>query len=115
VNHATSYWLPKQSARLLVERVDFVSGVGNDRAAGQLFHDLRGVVSDLGVFDFGGQDGAIRLVSIHPGVSVESVRAATGFVLEVADNLVETPEPTAEQQAIIERLDPQNTRSRELA
>ena len=31
VNHTTSYWIPRHSARVLVERVDMVSGVGYDR------------------------------------------------------------------------------------
>src|SRR5438876_12447297 len=33
VNHATSYWVPNHSSRVFVDKVDFVSGVGNDRGA----------------------------------------------------------------------------------
>jgi glutaconate CoA-transferase subunit B len=54
----------------------------------------------------------MRLVSTHPGVSVEQVQEATGFELALADNIVETPAPTAEQLAVLrDRLDPHNLRA----
>ena len=34
INHPTSYWVPRHSPRVFVERVDMVCGVGYDRAAG---------------------------------------------------------------------------------
>lgn len=55
LNNPVSYWVPRHSARVFVERVDMVSGVGYDRAeaAGVTrFHRLPRVVTDLGVFDF---------------------------------------------------------------
>jgi glutaconate CoA-transferase subunit B len=61
--------------------------------------------------DFGGPERSIRVVSLHPGVSLDEVRAATGFELAVSANLGETPPPTEEQLAIIRRLDPHNLRA----
>ncbi len=72
--------------------------------------DLRLIVTDLCVLDFGGPQHAIRVKSLHPGVSFEQVQAATGFPLLKGDKLGETPLPTAEQLAIIGRLDPHNLR-----
>ncbi|WP_258566923.1 hypothetical protein [Microbacterium sp. Se5.02b] len=68
-NHATSYFIPRHSTRVFVPEVDTVTGVGVDRAArlGMPFHDLRGVVTNLAVLDLAGADGAMRLVSVHPG------------------------------------------------
>ena len=60
--------------------------------------------------DFGGNDKAIRVVSLHPGVSFEQVQDATGFALE-RGALSETPLPTAEQLEIIASLDPHNIRA----
>lgn len=74
-----------------------VSGVGHDRAeaAGVTrFHRLPRVVSDLGVFDFTGPGHTMRLVSLHPGVTLDRVREATGFELAVADEVPYTREPT---------------------
>ena len=112
VNHATSYWVPKHSPRVFVEKVDMVSGVGTNRG---VTVDLRRVVTDLAVLDLGGPRGTMRLVSVHPGVTVEDVQAATGFALYVSD-VVESRLPTeAELHLIREVLDPKNLRDKEVA
>jgi len=43
------------------------------------------VVSNLGVFDFAGPDHAMRVVSLHPGVTLDEVREATSFDLWADD------------------------------
>ena len=88
VNHPTSYWVPRHLPRAFVPRVDVVSGVGYDRArdagpAAAEFLDLRRVVTNLAVLDFGGPDHCMRLMSVHPGVAVDEVVANTGFELAV--------------------------------
>jgi acyl CoA:acetate/3-ketoacid CoA transferase beta subunit len=120
VNHATSYWVPRHSTRAFPERVDVVCGVGHDSAAragrsATRFHDLRRVVSDLAVLDFGGPDHSMRLVSVHPGVGVDQVAAATGFALHTADGVAETRLPTEQELALIRTvLDPRGLRDREV-
>ena len=117
VNNPTSYWVPRHSTRVFVERVDLVCGVGTDRLSGPAarFHDLRRVVSDLAVLDFHTPGGGMRLVSVHPGVTVEQVVAATGFALDVPDRVPSTREPTAEELRLIrEVLDPRGARDREV-
>ncbi len=79
VNHSTSYWVPNHSRRSFVERVDVVCGVGYERAAAAgpsatRFHEIRHVVSNLGVFDFDTPDRVMRLRSVHPGVTVDGDR-----------------------------------------
>jgi acyl CoA:acetate/3-ketoacid CoA transferase beta subunit len=111
VNHATSYWVPKHSTRVFVDKVDMVSGVGTDRGVPV---DLRRVVTDLAVLDLGGPGGTMRLVSVHPGVTVEQVQSATGFELHV-DEVVETRLPTEEELRLIrEVLDPKCLRDKEV-
>jgi acyl CoA:acetate/3-ketoacid CoA transferase beta subunit len=102
-NHATSYWIPNHGPRVFVEKVDFVSGVGNDRARPQLlgFHDLRRVVTNLAVLDFEARSGAMRLRSVHPGVTVDDVRSATGFELDVPAHVPETRVPDPEELRLI--------------
>lgn len=118
--HPTSYWVPQHTSRVFVPKVDMVSGVGNDnaRAAGpsaSRHHDLRVVVSDLAVFDYEPTSGALRLVSVHPGVSVDDVVAATGFELVIPDEVPETRVPTAEELELIRTvIDPKNLRDREV-
>jgi glutaconate CoA-transferase, subunit B len=49
----------------------------------------------------------MRLEAVHPGVTVEEVRAATGFELKVAADLATTPDPTPEELRLVrEELDP---------
>jgi acyl CoA:acetate/3-ketoacid CoA transferase beta subunit len=121
VNHPVSYWIPRHSRRVLVERVDMVSGVGYDRAAALRgrtadFHELRCVVTNLAVLDFAGHDHSMRLRSVHPGVSVSDVAEATGFLLAAPYQVPETRLPTAAELAIIrEKLDPAGRRDQELA
>jgi acyl CoA:acetate/3-ketoacid CoA transferase beta subunit len=116
LNNPTSYWVPRHSRRVFVERVDMVCGVGYDRADGARYHRIPRVVSDLGVFDFATPDHSMRLASLHPGVTVEQVREATSFDLSVPDEVPATREPTAEELRLVrEVLDPDNTRSTEVA
>ncbi|WP_328975859.1 CoA-transferase subunit beta [Streptomyces canus] len=115
LNNPTSYWVPKHSRRVFVEKVDMVCGVGYDHADGARHHRIPRVVSDLGVFDFATPDHSMRLASVHPGVTVAQVREATGFDLVVPDEVPYTREPTARELGLIrEVIDPQNARSREV-
>ena len=115
LNNPTSYWVPKHSRRVFVEKVDMVCGVGYDHAAGARHHSIPRVVSDLGVFDFATPDRSMRLASLHPGVTVEQVREATGFEPAVPDEVPYTREPSdTELRLIREVLDPENTRAREV-
>lgn len=121
INHPTSYWIPRQSNRILVEKVDVVSGVGYDRVAelpeaSRRFHEIRRVVTNLGVLDFDTEDHSMRLASVHPGVGVDDVIAATGFPLNVSDSVPETRFPTDEELKVLrEVLDPQGRRNSEVA
>jgi len=121
VNHPVSYWVPRHLPRVFVPRVDMVSGVGYDRArdagpAARAFLDLRRVVTNLAVLDFGGPDHCMRLVSVHPGVTVDEVAAATGFELAVEGEVPQTRLPTAAELTLIRtQLDPEARRDQELA
>lgn len=120
VSHPVSYWVPRHTARAFVAAVDMVSGIGYDRAAkagsaASRFHELRRVVSNLGVFDFASPDRTMRLVSVHPGVSVADIRAATAFELAVPDEVPQTRDPTAEELDLIRTvIDPAGGRHAEL-
>jgi glutaconate CoA-transferase, subunit B len=96
--------------------VDVVGGVGYNSAhwpegANRGHVDLRLIVTDLCVLDFSGAQHAIRLRSLHPGVSLESVQAATGFPLEVPTELAVTSVPSEQQLSLIRGLDPHGLRA----
>ena len=120
VNNRTSYWVPKHGPRVFVEQVDVVSGVGPTRAkaagpAANRYNDIHRIVTNLAVLDVKGPGDTVRLVSTHPGVTVDDVQAATGFELAVADDVTETRTPSSAELVIIrEMLDPKNLRDREV-
>ena len=118
ISNANSMFVPSHDKRTFVEgEVDMVGGIGYNpdrwpdgkKPAGL---DLRLIVSNLAVMDFQGHNNAIRVVSLHPGVSFDEVQDNTGFELARLDTLGETSAPTEEQIAVLnERLDPHNVRA----
>jgi len=118
IYHPNSFFFPNHNKRALVEgEVDFVCMAGYNPArylGGKPPRglDLRIIVSNLCVMDFGGPDRQIRVVSLHPGVTFEEVQDNTGFPLaRIADDIPTTPAPTVEQLALIAKLDPNNVRA----
>lgn len=119
INHATSYWVGKHSARVFTDKVDVVCGVGYDKVDPEnpAFRFLKNyqVVTNLGVFDFEGPGQTMRAVSLHPGVTVEQVRENTTFEIAGLDEAGVTREPTAEELRLIrDVIDPRNLRDREV-
>ena len=120
VNNRTSYWVPKHSPRVFVEQVDVVSGVGPRRAAAAgpaaaRFNDIHRIVTDLAVLDVTGPGDTVRVRSVHPGVTLDEVRAATGFELAADDDVATTREPTTQELLLIrEVLDPKGLRFKEV-
>lgn len=120
VNDATSYWVPDHSPKVFVERVDVVTGVGWDRAqqagpAATRYWDLRRVVTNLCVLDFESPERRMRLRSVHPGVTVDDVVAATGFELVIPADVAESRIPTPEELELLETvIDRNGARYREV-
>ena len=117
INHPCSYFVPNHSTRTLVEKVDMASSIGHDPSRWKSgvrkdFADLRLAVTNLAVFDFGGPGGSMRLLSVHPGQTIDGVKEQTGFEFAQAESVGQTAEPTAEQLRLIrEVLDPNDTRA----
>ncbi len=102
-------YVPRHSARVFVEKVDFRSGVGWQASEERDWY----LVSNLGTFDL--HQGQVRLTALHPGVSLEEVQSRTGFPLQVASPLEETAPPTAEELHLLrEVIDPLDVRKTEM-
>jgi glutaconate CoA-transferase subunit B len=98
--------------RRFTERVDFVtspgylSGGDARRKSGLLFGGVSRMVTTLGVFDFEPTSRRMRLIALHPGVTVDQIHANTGFEVLVSDTLTTTAPPTEEELDILRMLDP---------
>lgn len=119
INHATSYWVGNHSKRVFCENVDIVCGIGwdnvdDDNPAFRFANTYR-VVSNLGVFDFGGPGRSMRAVSLHPGVTADEVAENTSFEVHGLDGAEETRLPTDDELRLIrEVIDPKSLRDREI-
>lgn len=118
INHANSFFVPQHSTKVFVSgEVDMVASVGYNPArlekgwSLEEVADIRFIFTNLCVMDFGGPDHQVRLVSLHPGVTVEQVQAATGFPIHVPAQVPTTADPTPEQLALLAQLDPHNLRA----
>lgn len=97
-------YVPRHSRVTFVPKLDYLSGLGYhpERRHGT---GPRYLVTDLGQFDFANQ--RMRLTSYHPGVDVARIQARTGFELEIAPGIGETPLPTSEEIRLLrEEIDP---------
>jgi glutaconate CoA-transferase subunit B len=120
VGHLTLWTTRHRSGRTLVADCDFVTDMGHRTRAGtrrQLGYTGGGpewLVTELGVFDFDG-DGHARLRQLFPDVSLEQVRAATGFELRVAADLRPVLAPSDRDLAAVRAIDPLGVRRLELS
>ena len=120
ISHANSFFVPGHNTRVFKDgECDVVASIGYNPARLAKGYsldevDIRLVITDLCVMDFGGPGHQIRLRSLHPGITVDQVQQNTGFPVFVPEDVITTPAPTAEQLEIIRRMDPHNLRAREL-
>ena len=97
--------------RRFVPRVDFVTSPGfldggdARRRAGLCFGTVSQVITNLGLFGFDDASRAMRLDALHPGVTIDDVRAQTGFEVLIADPVAVTAPPTDTELAILRSLD----------
>ena len=119
IGHLTVWTTRHRSGRTLVDACDFITDMGHRTPMGtraDLGYTGGGpqwLVTELGVFDFTG--GRARLVQIFPDVSVDEVRAATGFPLEVAGDLRAAPPPSTAELAAVRSVDSLGVRKSEFS
>jgi acyl CoA:acetate/3-ketoacid CoA transferase beta subunit len=119
INHATSYWVGNHSKRVFSETVDVVCGIGYNKIdpgnPAFRFVNVYRVITNLGVFDFGGPDHTMRALTLHPGISPRDVSEATTFEVHGLDEAGETRVPDSDELHLIrEVIDPNALRDKEV-
>ena len=105
--------LTAHEKRRFVPRVDFVtspgwlSGNGSRARAGLIFGGVSRVVTTLGILGVDPASQRLRIDAVHPGVTVETIRANTGFDLPEAERVTTTEPPAADELDILRALDPE--------
>lgn len=119
IGNITVWTTRHRSGRTLVRDCDFITDMGHRTRLGtraELGFTGGGpqwLVTELGVFDY--PEGRARLVQVFPDISVEEVRAATGFGLDVAGDLRPVAPPSASELAMVRSADPLGVRKSEFS
>ena len=100
----------EHSKQRLPERVSFITSPGNGEGRGG--RDRVGlprggpsaVITTKAILHFG-EDGEAYLASAHPEVEIDDVLRNTGWKLRVSENVIQTPQPTAEELQAIREYD----------
>jgi len=120
ISHANSFFVPSHNTRVFKDgECDVVASIGYNPARLAKGYsidevDIRLVITDLCVMDFGGPEHQIRLRSLHPGITVEQVQQNTGYPVHIPAEVPVTAAPTVEQLAVIAALDPHNQRAQQI-
>jgi glutaconate CoA-transferase subunit B len=109
----TIYLMRQQSPRTFVKKLDFVTSPGyltgpgaRERAGLPAGNGPYRVITQLGVYDFHEATKCMRLLVLHPGVTVQQVKEASEFEILIPDDITVSPEPTPEQLRILREIDP---------
>jgi len=117
INAQRVYIIMHLKQRAFVEKLDFLTSPGHLQgsiAAQQLGIPGQGpqlVITDKALFDFANAEREMQLVSLYPGVTLEALSADIGWEVRVAERLSETPAPTADELAVMRRLNAGSTPS----
>jgi len=113
----TVLWVTNQTNRVFVEKVDFITGQGylegyNSREKlGLPGKGPAKIITNLATYDFDEETKHMRLCTIHPGISIETVKENTGFELIIPENVPETEVPPIEILEYMNKIDPDNVRA----
>ncbi len=100
----------QHETRRFVERVDFITSPGflsggtSRRDSGLIHGGPKWVVTDLALLDFEEESHRMRVRALQAGVTLEQVRAATGFALLVHDELFHLPPVEDAELAVLRYL-----------
>jgi glutaconate CoA-transferase subunit B len=94
----------EHTRRTLVEKVDFISAPGTSAANVHRPGGPVALITNRCLFDFDRKAGRFRLASVHPGHTEAEIAEHTGFAFDRADDVAQTPSPSAETLRILRTM-----------
>jgi glutaconate CoA-transferase subunit B len=91
----------EHSKRVLVPKVDFVSAPGGSPPGHYRVGGPKCLITNMAEFDFDREKRIFRLVSVHPGYTVDNVFENTGFDYETPPDVPQSPVPDVETLKLI--------------
>ncbi|MCP5100820.1 MAG: hypothetical protein GY943_35160 [Chloroflexi bacterium] len=106
-------YVPRHGRHTFVPELDFCSGLGHVSAR-KSGNGPTYLVSNLGQFDFGGENGRLRLRTLHNGVTLAHIQKKTGFAFDTLSKITTTTPPTTQELTLLRnKIDPFDTRKLE--
>jgi glutaconate CoA-transferase, subunit A len=105
-------YLTRHSPERFIDAVDFCTAsrgllTDEERTGAGLQPGKVRLISDLGMFELDPEQRRFRLLSIHPGVSLDKIKAQTGGDFLIAEPLPQTEAPSQDDLRLIrEEVDP---------
>jgi glutaconate CoA-transferase, subunit B len=101
-----TYVMLRQTPRTFVSELDFLTtvGSGTGSSAGARGAGVTAVVTDLGILEPDPETHELTLTTLHPGVSLETAREATGWDLRVSADVRASEGPTEDELRVLRAL-----------
>ena len=103
----------RQDKRRFVEKVDFITTPGyldgpgaRERAGLPEGSGPYRVITQLGVYGFDEETKKMKLLAVHPGVTVEDIKANSSFEIIIPEKVETTQPPTEEELRLLHEIDP---------
>jgi acyl CoA:acetate/3-ketoacid CoA transferase beta subunit len=103
----------RQDKRRFVEKVDFITTPGflhgpgaRERAGLPEETGPYRVITQLGLYGFDEETKRVKLLALHPGVTVEDVKTNTSFEIIIPEKVQVTHPPTEEERRLLHEMDP---------
>ncbi len=103
----------RQDRQRFVEKVDFCTTPGylagpgaRERAGLAACSGPYRVITQLGIYGFDPETRWVRLVSVHPGVTVEQIQHESSFEILLPPEVPVTATPTLEELRVLHEIDP---------
>jgi acyl CoA:acetate/3-ketoacid CoA transferase beta subunit len=103
----------RQSKRRFVEQVDFITTPGyldgpgaREEAGFPLETGPFRVITQFGSYGFDKETREMVLLALHPGVSVDDIKANSSFEIIIPDSVEKSPPPSKEEKKLLRAIDP---------
>ncbi len=103
----------RQDKRKFVEKVDFITTPGyldgpgaRERAGLPEGTGPYRIITQLGVYGFDEATKRLKLMALHPGVTLDDIKANSSFEILIPDKVETTRPPTEEERKLLHEIDP---------
>ncbi len=113
INAQRVYMIMRLSNRSFIDKIDFLTSPGHlDGGDARQRLGMPGagpqlVITDKAILDFNNAEHEMQVVSLHPGVTLDDVRANIGWEIRLGEHIDETVAPTEAEMRLASELDPE--------